>query len=170
MFILFLLCVFGLWLYYSYVSVTKKRDEAYDCFDRVDTELKKRYELITDIMSSAQSYLSQNQSLTDYISKLKDEVITLGRKPEFMNRRMALDKELENKSEQLIALIKGNSQLSSDKTIIDAINNYDKISSDISLAKQDFNTSAKIFRKAVDVFPSSFMARLNEIKSLDYMK
>lgn len=168
MLILFLICAFGLWLYYSYISVTKKREIAFDCFDRVDTVLRKRYELLSDILSSAQSDLSQNQSLTEYILKLKDEVVSLGTKPEFMNRRIALDKELEDKSEQLISVLKNNSQLP--QSISDAIKAYDNLSSEINIAKQDFNKSAQIFKKAVDVFPSSFMARLNEIKSIDYMK
>ena len=170
MFIMFLLCVFGLWLYWGYVSVTKKKDESLDCFENLDRELKKRYEIITHIISVSKNCMPHEQSLIDEISKLRDEVVDLGLKPEFMNRRMALDKELERKSEQLLSVIKVNPQLMSDMSVENSLKSYEMLNNEVNLAKQDYNASAKILRKAVDVFPSSFMARLNKIQSTDYMK
>ena len=87
-----------------------------------------------------------------------------------MNRRMALDKELERKSEQLLSVIKVNPQLMSDMSVENSLKSYEMLNNEVNLAKQNYNASAKILRKAVDVFPSSFMARLNKIQSTDYMK
>ena len=168
LFLLFLLCAICLWLCNSYVTVIKKREEAYDCFERVANELKKRSSLITDIILSTDKYLLSHQPLINSIKILQKEVLELGLEPEFMNRRIALDKELENKSNQLINIIKEDTELF--QLVSNSIKIYFELNEYIHMVKQDYNSAAESFRKAVDVFPSSFMARLKNIKSIDYMK
>ena len=170
MLFLFLLCVIGLVFYLSYVFVSKKRDETFDSFEVVDIMLKKRYELISNLLDYSQNYLQKEQPLMEYIINLRNEVIELGLKPEFMNRRIALDKELENKTEQLISAIKVSPQMMSESSVENAIEKYNENAKEVDSAKQEYNLSAKILRQAVEHFPSSFMARLNNIAYVDYMK
>jgi len=170
MLFLFLLCLIGIWLYYSYLSVKKKSENLLDAFEYVDTALNKRYGLLTDLIFIIQNNAVQEQSLIKEISNLRDKVIDLGLKREFINRRIALDRELEKKTDKLIASLKANLNVASEMDFDEVIKNYAEISNDINAAKKEYNTVAYALRRAVDVFPTSFMARLSNIKSFDYMK
>ena len=170
MLVFFLLCVLGVWIFWAYRYVVEKRNAAFEAFEQVDNELKKRYELILDIISTTKNSLMIEQSLIDYILKLRAEVIDLGLKPEFMDRRMALDAELERKSAQLISIVKEKPSLASNYELENVIKKYSDLSDGITLAKQDYNSAAQVLRKAVLVFPTSLLARLCRIKFLDYMK
>lgn len=170
MLILFLLCVFGVWIFWAHHYVVDKRDAAFEAFEQVDNELKKRYELILNIISASKNSMMTEQSLIDYILKLREEVIDLGLKPEFVDRRIALDAELERKSVQFISMVKENPVLASNSELQNVIQKYSDLNDGITLAKQDYNCAAQTLRKAVLVFPTSLLARLNRIKFLDYMK
>lgn len=170
MLILFLLCVLGVWIFWAYHYVIDKRDAAFEAFEQVDKELKKRYELILNIISATKNNMMKEQSLIDYILKLRKEVIDLGLNPDFMDRRMALDAELERKSAQFISIVKKDFALISNYELENVVQKYSDLCDEITLAKRDYNDAAKVLRKAVLVFPTSLIARLSRIKFLDYMK
>ena len=170
MMFLFLLCVVALWLFYGYTSATNAYNETLKCFGFIDRELNNRYKLINEIIAGSHNCIEKEKPIIEDISNLQNNAVTLGLNPEFINRRMAFDKELEIKSEQLISAIKENEQIVSNEQIKNNIMAYEHACNKIIKLKQDFNISAKKLRKAVDVFPSSLMARLNKIKSFDYIK
>lgn len=170
MIVLCLLCLICVWMFAAYKNVKEKEEDTLDCFEKVDKELQKRYILIPEIISLSQKLSKIDNSSLEYINKLKNEVTEIGLNQDYMNRRIALDKELENKTELLLAGLKENLSEDSDYSINDIVNSYYKISDEVEIAKQEYNDSARVLRKAVDVFPTSFMARLNNIKWFDYIK
>ena len=46
-----------LWLYGVYVSVIKKRNKVIEAFSSIDVQLKKRYDLIPNILTIAQKFM-----------------------------------------------------------------------------------------------------------------
>ena len=167
--ILLLVCAFSIWLYLSYVDVSKKRDILLDEYENVINEIEKRDVLLDDIITFSQNNIETMKDLIEYIIRLRTEIKNLGIKTEFINRRIAFENELELKATSLIEFIK-EQQLAADNSITNVIKSYDDFSIILANKKQEYNKAAGFLRKAVDVFPTSFLARLNNIKSADYMK
>ena len=59
--------VSSLWFYGSYVSVIKRRNKVQEAFASIDVQLKKRYDLIPNILMIAQKFMDHEKSLIEEV-------------------------------------------------------------------------------------------------------
>ena len=65
------------WIYGAYVSLIKKKNKANEAFSSIDIQLKKRYDLIPNILTIAQKFMEHERGLMEDITKLRTQVMNL---------------------------------------------------------------------------------------------
>ena len=158
-----LFAVLILYLIFIQIKLLKTRNDVINEFKNLDKLLKSKYSLVNSIINENSVNLLQINSLKEYILKQQVYISSLEAIPENIDRRIALDWDLDNKTNELITYIKSNSESS-------YINDFDTIQIKIINNKIKYNNKAKKLRHLVDVFPSSFLARLNKIKYFNTIK
>ena len=58
------------WIYSTYTSVIRKRNKAEEAFSSIDVQLKKRYDLIPNILTIAQKYMEHERGIMEEVTKL----------------------------------------------------------------------------------------------------
>ena len=53
------------WAYSIYVSLIQKRNKTQEAFSSIDVQLKKRYDLIPNLLTIAQKYIDHERSLIE---------------------------------------------------------------------------------------------------------
>ena len=168
----FFIVLLGLcaWLYYKYVSLIKIQRETFNAYNATNKELLKEYGILLELIIYARKNMPEQSGLLDYIDKLKTESNELEPNSEFINRKIAFDNELDNKASELIEKIEQSNKYLSDTGALALVKTYCSANNNVCAAREEYNRLAHKLRTVVDVFPTSFMARLKNIKSVDYMK
>ena len=65
------------WIYSIYASVIRKRNKAQEAFSSIDVQLKKRYDLIPNILTIAQKYMEHERGIMEEVTKLRTQVMGL---------------------------------------------------------------------------------------------
>lgn len=158
------------WTYSIYVSVIKKRNKAQEAFSAIDVQLKKRYDLIPNILTIAQKYMEHERGIMEEVTKLRTQVMGLSSNFENIDRKIALDGEISKKMGQIMVAVENYPQLKADQTMITAMQTYNEVEEHIAAARRFYNSAANDLKNAVEIFPSSLVARMLNIKAVDFFK
>lgn len=69
--------VLVMWVYGIYAGLIRKRNKAQEAFSAIDVQLKKRYDLIPNILTIAQKYMDHERGLMEEVTKLRTEVMSI---------------------------------------------------------------------------------------------
>lgn len=158
------------WTYSIYASVIKKRNKADEAFSAIDVQLKKRYDLIPNILTIAQKYMEHERGIMEEVTKLRTQVMGLSSNFENIDRKIALDGEISKKMGQIMVAVENYPQLKADQTMITAMQTYNEVEEHIAAARRFYNSAANDLKNAVEIFPSSLVARMLNIKAVDFFK
>ncbi len=158
------------WMYYTYIGIIKKRNKVQEAFSSVDVQLKLRYDLIPNILTIAQKFMEHEKNLIKEVTELRTEIIKLNSDFSNMDKKFSLDNEIANKMNQIIVAAENYPQLKSDSTMIQAMQTYSEVESHIAAARRFYNSAANDLKNAIEIFPSSIIARLCNIRHVDFFK
>src|SRR5574344_3050104 len=166
--ILFFVFVFG--LYSIYVSLIKKKNKVKEYFSDVDVQLKKRYDLIPNILTIANKFMEHERGLMDDITKLRTQAASLQSTPDTISDKIKLDNQIANKMGQLMVNVENYPQLKSDQTMIQAMQTYSEVEEHIAAARRFYNSAVNDLNNAVEIFPSSIFAGMMNISSCPFFE
>ena len=159
-----------LWLYLTYVSVIKKRNKVQEAFASVDVQLKKRYDNIPNILTVAAKFMEHEKSLIEEVTKLRTQYTNLPNTLENIDEKISISNELADKMGNLTVAVENYPQLKSDQTMIVAMQTYNEVEEHISAARRFYNSAANELKNAVEIFPSSLIAKLCGVKAVEFFK
>lgn len=156
--------------YIIYAGLIQKKNKVQEAFSAIDVQLKKRYDLIPNILTIAQKYMEHKRGLIEEVTKLRTEVININSGYENIDRKIALDGQLAQKMGQIMVAVENYPQLKADQTMIMAMQTYNEVEEHIAAARRFYNSAANELKNAVEIFPSSLFARMMNIKPVDFFK
>lgn len=167
--VLLIFAVLVFLLYMLYVSLIKKRNKVLEAFSGIDVQLKKRYDLIPNILTIASKFMGHEKGLLEEITKLRAEALKLSSTTD-INGKISLDNDIMGKMHQFIAAVENYPDLKSDQTMLQAMRTYNEVEEHIAAARRFYNSAAQDLKNAVEIFPSSMMASLMNIKAADFIR
>ena len=87
-----------------------------------------------------------------------------------IDKKVALDNEIANKMGKLMVAVENYPQLKSDNTMVTAMQTYNEVEEHISAARRFYNSAANELKNAVEIFPSSMIAGMLGINSVEFFK
>lgn len=157
-----------IWMYCLYVGLIMKKNKVKEAFLSIDVQLKKRYDLLPNIIAIAKKFMEHERSIMEEITKLRAETLKLSNNYGNINEKIKLDKEISAKMNQIFACFENYPQLKSDKTMLNTMKIYCDVEDHIAAARRFFNSAVLELKNAVEIFPSSIIACMLNIKSTDF--
>jgi LemA protein len=155
-------------IYSTYTGVIKKKNKVQEAFASIDVQLKKRYDLLPNILTIAQKFMEHERSLFEDITNLRTQALNLSSDYSNIDEKIKLDKEISNKMGQILVSVENYPQLKSDQTMVTAMQTYNETEEHIAAARRFFNSAALDLKNAVEIFPSSLIAKILNIKATEF--
>ena len=152
-------------LYIAYVRLIAKKNKVREALASIDVQLKKRYDLIPNILFMANKFMEHERSLLDDITKLRTEAVKMTSSFDNVKDKIALDAEIKNKMGQLMVSVENYPQLKSDQTMIQAMSTYNEVEEHIAAARRFYNSAVLELNNAVETVPTKWFAESLGIKS-----
>ena len=161
--------VFVVIFYAWYVSIITKRNAMQEAFSGIDVQLKKRTELIPNILAIAKKFMSHEKELLEEITRLRSNILQSSSNND-TDERFKLEGQLQNSLSGLMVAVENYPELKSDKTMLDAQRTYADIEEHISAARRNFNSANRVLRNSIQVFPGNIIARIIGVRTVAFFE
>ena len=144
----------GVLLYYKLISTKNQVEKAFAC---VDVVLKRRYELIPNLISSVQPYLQYEKSTLIELTKLRSKAIS----GELSNdQRVEIEDQISRNIGRIISLINNYPNLRTDQNFRQIQTELEETEEQILAARRFYNSAAKEYNNTVKMLPTNIFASL----------
>lgn len=164
-----ILVVFIIIFYAWYVSIITKRNAMEEAFSGIDVQLKKRTDLIPNVLAIAKKFMTHEKELLEEVTRLRTDVLNAASSNN-NEQRFKLEGQLENSLSGLMIAVENYPELKSDATMLDAQRTYADVEAHISAARRNFNSANRVLRNAIQVFPGNIIAAMVGVKAMAFFE
>ncbi|MEC8328414.1 MAG: LemA family protein [Pseudomonadota bacterium] len=164
-----ILVVFLVIFYAWYVSIITKRNAMEEAFSGIDVQLKKRTDLIPNVLAIAKKFMTHEKDLLEEVTRLRTDVLNAASSNN-NEQRFKLEGQLENSLSGLMIAVENYPELKSDATMLDAQRTYADVEAHISAARRNFNSANRVLRNAIQVFPGNIIAAMVGVKVMAFFE
>lgn len=160
--------IFG--FYGMYVSLIQKKNKVMEAFSSISVQLKKRYDLIPNILTLAGKFMEHEKSLLEEVTKLRTQAISLPDDINSISKKLELDSQIKSRMGQIMVAVENYPQLKSDQTMVHAMQTYNEVEEHIAAARRFYNSAVLELNNAVEIFPSSIVAGMIGVGKQEFFK
>lgn len=146
-----ILLIYVLSMYNSFVKLNNIVKEA---FSTMDVYLKKRWDLIPNIVETVKGYAKHEKDTLEEVVKLRNSAYDKMSDDDKIKQNEKLTKGIS----KIMALVESYPDLKANENFKDLSNQLSKVEDDIANARKYYNGSVRIFNNKVEMFPSNIVA------------
>ena len=157
-------------LYSIYVQVIQKKNNVREAMSGIDVQLRKRYDLIPNILTIANRYMDHEKSLFEEITALRSRATELRADANTISEKIQLDNAIASKMSQLLVNVENYPQLKADNMMMQAMQTYSEVEEHIAASRRFYNSAVKELNNAAEIFPSSLVAAMIGIQPYPFFE
>ena len=156
--------------WFVYVGLIQKKNNVKEAFASIDVQLKKRYDLIPNILFIANKFMEHERGLLTDITELRAQAAKMPPELAQAKEKIELDNKISGLMGKLLVSVENYPQLKSDQTMIQAMQTYSEQEEHIAAARRFYNSAVKELNNAVEIFPSSIVAAIVGVKGAPFFE
>jgi len=154
-----------LYVILTYNTLVALRNHIRDAWANIDTELKRRYELIPNLVATVKGYAAHEREIFERITQLRAQCMASQGRP---NQQAVDENQLVAALQRLMGVVENYPQLKADRNFLalqkELVNTEDRIQA----ARRFFNGNVRDYRNKCETFPSSVIASTFGFQPEDY--
>ena len=151
-------------LYIIYVGLITKKNKVNEAQSGIDVQLKKRYDLIPNLLTMAAKFMEHESQLMEEITKLRSAAMENSFKDN-PAEKIKNEHLLENKLKEFNISVENYPDLKSNQTMLQAMQSMNDVEEHIAASRRFYNSAVNDLKNAVEIFPSSMIAGMLGIKA-----
>lgn len=148
------LLIIGLWIAGTYNKLVKKRNNAKEGFSTMDVYLKKRFDMIPNLVETVKGYATHERETLEAVMKARSQVASAG----------TIDQKVENENMltgalgRLFAVAENYPDLKANQNFLNLQEQLRSVEQDIANARKFYNGTVKDLNNSIEQFPSNIVA------------
>ena len=138
----------------TYNGLVKLRNKVRDQFSQIDVQLKKRSDLIPNLVETVKGYSKHESETLEKVIQARNTYLSAGTPDE----KMKSSGELSQAIGKLFALAESYPDLKANTNFLDLQSQLKDIEDKISYARQFYNDSVLMYNNKIEMFPSNLIA------------
>lgn len=152
-----LLLIFA-WFVSTYNKLVKSRLKVKEAYSTMDVFLKKRFDLIPNLVETVKGYIGHENETLSKITELRSSV---GSTPK---EQIANEKEMSNIISRLLIVAENYPELKADKHFLELQSQLKSIENDIENARRYYNGTVTRLNTLVNLIPTNIVANMCKIE------
>jgi len=152
---LIVIIVIVLALVLMYNSLVSKKNQVQNIFASVDTLLKKRYDLIPNLVATVSKYMEHEKSLLSEVTKLRTQANDTNISDE---HKIALDAKMSSALGSIMVAVENYPELKANENVMHLQATLSEVEEQISAARRAYNQAVTDYNNALEMLPTNFMA------------
>ncbi len=146
-----LLVIFAISIYNGLIQLKNKVDEAWA---DIETQLKRRYDLIPNIVETVKGYATHEKSTFEEVTKARNMAMGAGT----LEDKAQAENMLSGTLKSLFALAENYPQLQANQNFMELQNTLKQIEEQLQLSRRYYNATVRDFNVKIEVFPNNIFA------------
>ena len=147
----------GLILMGMYNGLVSRRNEAKNSWSQIDVQLKRRYDLIPNLVETVKGYMKHEQETLENVIKARQQAVDL-RNAGNIGELMKADGALTQSLGRLFAVAEGYPDLKANQNMLSLQEELASTENRIGFARQAYNDAATRYNNKREVFPASLIS------------
>lgn len=144
-----------------YNSLVRKKNDVENSFASIDAMLKKRYDLIPNLVATVKEYMKHEKSLLTELTELRAKAV-LGEIAE--DDRVELENKIVKSMSGIMVAVENYPDLKANQNFLQLQGSWNEVEEQISAARRAFNAAVTTYNNGVETFPSNIMAGIISYK------
>lgn len=148
------LLIIGLWIAGTYNKLVRKRNNAKEGFSTMDVYLKKRLDMIPNLVETVKGYATHERETLEAVMKARSQVASAG----------TIDQKVENENMltgalgRLFAVAENYPDLKANQNFLNLQEQLRSVEQDIANARKFYNGTVKDLNNSIEQFPSNIVS------------
>lgn len=152
---LIVLGILALILILMYNSLIGKKNQVENIFAGVDAVLKKRFDLIPNLVASVSQYMEHEKATLEKVTELRSQAMKSGISDD---QKIALDAKLTAALGSITVAMEAYPDLKANENVMHLQRSLSEIEEQISAARRAYNQAVTDLNNAIEMFPTNLMA------------
>lgn len=145
-----------------YNGLISKKNEVKNAFGGMDVQLKKRYDLIPNLIATVKQYMNHEKELLTRVTALRSQVM----QPNVdADQKVELDNQITGAMKGIMVAVESYPDLKANENFLNLQRTFNEVESQISAARRAYNATVTDYNNGVEMFPSSLMAGMMNLKT-----
>jgi len=150
-----------------YNSLIGKKNQVKNVFATIDVLLKKRYDLIPQLVAAVKGYMRHERGLLEEITKARARAVS-GRLSD--DEQVLLDNTVSKALGGIMVAVENYPDLKADKSFMHLQRTMTEVEEQISAARRAYNAAVEAFNNAVEMFPTNIIASMMGYKTRSFFE
>ena len=159
--IIVVIIIIVLWMIGTYNSLVNLRNKVEEAFSTMDVYLKKRFDLIPNLVEIVKGYAKYESSTLENMVKLRGQAYNSMSTEE----KVEANNKLSGEISKLLAVAENYPDLKANENFRDLTAQLASVENDIANARKYYNAVVKEMNNKVQMFPSNIVANMFKFKT-----
>ncbi len=155
--ILGVLALVALIIILIYNGLIRRKNEVDNAFGGVDVQLKKRYDLIPNLIAAVKQYMIHEKSTLEALTELRTKTSGEQLSPE---QKIDVDNQITQKLGSLMVQVENYPDLKASGNFMHLQRSLNEVESQISAARRTYNAVVTDYNNGLEMFPSNIIASM----------
>lgn len=157
-----------------YNNLVKARTYTQESWSQINVQLKRRNDLIPNLVSTVQGYASYEKSTLSKVVELRNQLVSVTDNPQASAtdraQTMALSDQLSSQLKSVFALSESYPDLKASAEFTKLMEELTNTENKIAYSRQLYNSSVASYNMKLQTFPSYLVASMTSFKEATYLQ
>jgi LemA protein len=154
---LVVLAILALIIIGMYNSLIRKKNQVSNIFATVDAVLKKRYDLIPNLVAVAQKYMEHEKHVLTEVTRLRARALSGDASDE---EKIDIDRRISKAIRGILVAVENYPALRANENFMHLQVTLNEVEEQISAARRAYNAAVTDYNNAIEMFPTNVMAQI----------
>ncbi len=150
--VLIIILIWGIAIYNQFINL---RNLAKNAFSNIDVMLKKRYDLIPQLVNTAKAYMKHERATLEEITKLRNQAMAIS---DSENKKVQLNNQLSDAIGNLMVSVEAYPELKASKNFLHLQRSIAEVEEQLSASRRSYNMAVTQLNTKTERIPSNLIA------------
>lgn len=149
-----------------YNGLVKYRNRAREFSSQIDVQLKRRTDLIPNLVETVKGYAAHEKETLSHVVELRNNVTNANS----LQDKVDADNELTGALRQVFALAENYPDLKANQEFSKLMEELSNTENKVSYARQAYNSQVQAYDTAIQTFPRNIIAGIHGFKEMNFLQ
>jgi LemA protein len=155
-----------IWIIITYNLLVREKNLIKEAWSGIDVQLKRRHNLIPNLVSSVKGYSQHEKNLLQEITQKRSEVLKI----ESIKDKAPAESDLSGMLKNLVAVVENYPDLKASPNFLDLQNQLVEIEDQLQFARRYYNGAVRNYNTRVESFPTNVIAGIFNFKKDNFFE
>lgn len=145
---------FGLVLVLIYNTLVRKKNQVEFAFSGIHVQLKKRYDLIPNLVATVQGYMKHEREVLEKLTSLRSQALACRNQEE----QVQLNNQIQHAMGNIMLAVENYPALRASQTVDTLMRSLNEVEEQLSAARRAYNAAATAYNNAIEMVPMNMIA------------